>query len=303
MRSQVGRVVAAVAVVGAVVSGCAGGPSQFGSAAIVGSDAIPLDAVQEQITAALSQEEGSPVTGLDLGAPDRPVQSGIGRQIVTDAIRADLLDRRVAEEGLAVSESQIDAAVAAADSAEQPGLDRLYTGQARRDKIRDDLLAAALGARFVDRLGVTLEGALFESEQEARDAARAVAAGDGFTAGGAQVQRLDVRASDGGAEGFFYAFGSPAGSAIVLSPLGEGQPWRVVRIVEARSDLAPNGPSAVDRIAQSDLQTLGYQLLQPLAGEVGVRVNPRYGVWDALGVRVADPDAPGDEIVLPAAAP
>jgi len=44
VRRQVGRVILAVAAAGAVATGC-GGPSQVGSAVIIGDRAVPLGSV------------------------------------------------------------------------------------------------------------------------------------------------------------------------------------------------------------------------------------------------------------------
>ena len=68
--------------------------------------------------------------------------------------------------------------------------------------------------------------------------------------------------------------------------------------MSARS--APNAdPSAVRAIGQSDLATIGERLMEPLADQVGVRVNPRYGTWDEISLRVV-PTGEFDGAILPA---
>lgn len=283
MRSRVGRVVAAVAVVGAMASGCGSGPSQSGAAVVLGSGSIPLGAVQEDITAALAPDRASTAAAAGLTDPQ-----AIARFVVTDAVRHDLLARRAAEEGLVVSEQQVDAELAAGGD---PATASLYTGERARQETRDRLLAAALGARYVDRLGVALEVAVLPGEQEALATARALAAG-GAEAEAALAalppgtsQAIDVTAAQALGQFPLYPFGTAEGSVVVAEPPQEGLDYEVVRIVEQR-DQPGAGPSAVDQVPAAQLTAFGYQLLQPAATELGVRVNPRYGVWDPLQMAV-----------------
>ena len=53
---------------------------------------------------------------------------------------------------------------------------------------------------------------------------------------------------------------------------------------------------AADHDRQDDI---GRRFTQPLAQELGVRVNPRYGVWDPLRLAVLAPGTPAG-LVLPA---
>ena len=69
MYRQVGRALAVVATVGVVVSGCGAGPSQVGSAVIVGSTAVPLEQVQSRLDVALGKTD----------AVAQLASSGIGR--------------------------------------------------------------------------------------------------------------------------------------------------------------------------------------------------------------------------------
>ena len=65
--------------------------------------------------------------------------------------------------------------------------------------------------------------------------------------------------------------------------------WIVLRVTDRRTE--PNAdPSAVANLGEADLATIGERLLQPLAEQVGVRVNPRYGMWDPISLRVVPAD-------------
>ncbi|GAA2539322.1 hypothetical protein GCM10010210_06770 [Pseudonocardia hydrocarbonoxydans] len=296
---------AAVAVVGAMVSGCGTGPSQAGSAAIVGSEAIALGTVQDQIAIALGPDKAEAVQGRNQGAGGGYGPSQVAREIVTSAILGDLLDRRTAEEGIVISDADLDAALATAGSPEDLARSSLYTPEVQREKIRDDLAAAALAARYVDRLAVTLEFVAVPSEEEAIGAARAVVAGGAdaeavFAGAPAEQRAQQVRAGDNAALATSFAFGTEAGSVVVLRPAQDGAPWTVIRILDRTTDLPPEGPAAVDRLSQTDLQLIGYRLLQPDAQELGVQVNPRFGVWDPIQLAVVGQEQTAGTILSPA---
>ncbi len=307
MHRRVGRAVAAAVVVGAVVSGCGSGPSQLGSAVIVGSDVVSLSQVQERIAVALSPAKAQAVEGRSQGrgAPYGPPE--VAREIVTGEILADLLDRRIAEEGIVVDDATLNAAVSSVGSPEELDQASIYAPDVQREKIRDDVAAAALGARYVDRLAVTLEFTAFGSEEEALAAAQAVAAGGPgaeavFAAAPQEGQAQEVRAADNPALASSFAFGSPVGSVIVLRPASQDAAgWTLIHIIERADDAPPQGPSAVDRLGQQDLQLIGYRLLQEQGSELGIEVNPRYGVWDPIQLMVVDADQTAGTIVMPPA--
>ena len=80
------------------------------------------------------------------------------------------------------------------------------------------------------------------------------------------------------------------------------QPWTVVHVRERTLDAAPPGAGVVPA-AQVDEDTMvgfGLRVLQPVAGELGVSVNPRFGTWDPTQLQVvAPPDAAG--VITPVA--
>jgi hypothetical protein len=298
VRSQVGRVVAAVAVVGAMVGGCGSGPSQAGSAVIIGSGAIPLATVQDDIATALSPDKAGIAAEAGLTDPE-----AVARYVVSDAVRSDLLTRRAEQEGIVVTDEQVDAALATAEGGAAAG--SLYAEDRAREETRDQLTAVALGARYLDRLGVALQVAVLPTEDEAMATARALAEG-GAVAEAALAglppdsrQSLEVTAAQALGQFPLYPFGTAEGAVVVTRPAQEGLDYEVVRIVEQR-DLPAAGPSAVDQVRVNQLAAFGYQLLQPDATALGVRVNPRYGVWDPLQMSVV---AEGETIgtVVPAA--
>jgi hypothetical protein len=92
-------------------------------------------------------------------------------------------------------------------------------------------------------------------------------------------------------------FGLPPGRTAYFQPNPQSG-WIVLRVIDRRTQPGAN-PSAVAGLSESDLATIGERLLQPLAEQVGVRVNPRYGVWDPISLRVV-PENQVDGAILPA---
>jgi hypothetical protein len=296
VRMQVGRVVAAVAVIGAVISGC-GGPNQAGTAVFVGDNAVPLERVQTQLDTALAKKDLiAQITAQGGSTAD------LARSIVTRAVMHDLLARRAAEAGIVVTEAQIDAQIAENGGADALLDGSLYDLSTLRERVRDDLIAAQLAQREVGGLVVTADLVAATSRENADSAAAAL------QAGGAQADALfgDPRTSVRG-QTFDAAsspdnastvlFGVPAGTVIAFQPNPQQSTWIVARVTDRRTG-APSDPAAVSNISQAQLVAIGERLLQPTADRVGIRVNPRYGVWDPIDMRVV---AEGQQVgsVLP----
>lgn len=291
MRRRVGRVVAAVAVVGAVVSGCGGGPSQVGSAAIVGSEVVPLDQVQSRLGVALAQTDVvAELAGQGVGTPD------IARDVVTQAVLHELSERAAAAEGITVTPVDVDAELVARGGAEAVLERSLFDLPVVRERLRDELIVQRLAARHVNGLAVTADILGVTSREEAAEAARILAGGgpgaDALFAQNPQISRRNVeyRASTTPDVASTVVFGTPAGRTGYFQPSPGQSGWIVFRVVERRTDAPPVGPDAVDRIGKAELVKIGRRLLQPLAVELGVRVNPRYGAWNQVALRVLGED-------------
>ena len=300
MYRQVGRVLAVVVAVGAVVSGCAGGPSQVGSAVIVGSTSVPLDQVQSRLDAALGKTDVvAQLAGNGIGAPD------IARDLVTRTVLHDLLTRTAAAEGIAVSEADVDATLEQGGGADAALEQTLYDLPSLRERVRDRIIAARHAQRVVPGLTVTADVIGAGSREDAAEKARILAAG------GPQVDALFAQAQGSSVRGMAYkGADSPEAASTVLFGLQPGQTayfqpnpqsgWVVLRVTDRRDDPKAD-PAAVAGLGETDLATIGERLLQPLAEQVGVRVNPRFGVWDPISLRVV-PANQDDGAILPAGA-
>jgi hypothetical protein len=298
VHRQVGRVLAAVVVVGAAVSGCGTGPSQVGSAVIVGSTAVPLEQVQGRLDAALAREEAvAQLAGSGVTPPD------IARDVVTGAVLHDLLARTAADQGIAVSDADVDAAIDRSGGADAALAQSLYDLPTLRERVRDRLIAVRSAQRAVPGLAVTADLVAAQDRAEAASDARLLAAGGPeadalFTANPENSRRgITYQAVTSPEAAATVLFGLPVGGTAFFQPTpGQDGPWLVARVTDRRTDAAAD-PSAAGSLSESELSAIGERLLQPLAEQVGVRVNPRYGVWDPVSLRVVAPDVAGGEIL------
>ncbi len=317
-----GPIVALLAVLGLVLGACASGPSQVNAAAIVGGKSITVDQVQELVDKALKSEPAAKVLAdqrkVDLlsravlrqlvvheliGAytAKRPVQVEPGQvsQLATQ-LRESL--RPLPTDGTAAPEAIVDQAV---NKAFDPEL-----------IARDYLLLAKIGGEQAAKLSVTFDytiiapggadsptGSLREAAAaKAREFAQGLEQADkGIEAeiqAGAQASKNETvtpaLASDIAGS---LLFGSPVNSVVAFQPSKENAGW-VVAVIRKRDTDAPpaaDAPAADPRVAT----TLGPRLLQSTVDEVGVKISPRYGVWDVAAMAVAPSEAETAGLVLP----
>ena len=293
------RAVAVVATVGAVVSGCGGGPNQVGSAVIIGGTAVPIEQVQSRLDVALGKTGTiSQLAASGVGPPE------IARDLVTRTVLHDLIARTAATERIGVSEADVDSTLEQGGGAEAALDQTLYDLPALRERVRDRIIAARYAQKEIPGLTVTADLIAATSRDDAEQKARVLAAG------GPEADALFAQNPENSRRGMAYqAATSPEAASTVLFGLPPGrtayfQPspqsgWIVLRVTDRRTE--PNAdPSAVANLGESDLATIGERLLQPLAEQVGVRVNPRYGVWDPISLRVVPADQV-DGAILPSA--
>ena len=301
-RRQVGRVLAAAVAVVALAGGCGSGPSQVGSAVIVGSDAVPTSVVQSRLDVALSRSEAvSQLQASGIGAPE------ITRDIVTRAVLHELLQRAAADEGIVVTEAEVDQELAA-NGGPQAVEQSLYDLQGLRDRLRDRLIAIRYAEKYVGRLAVTADLLAATSRADAEDKARVLAAGgpaaDALFTDPTRSQRGQTyRADTDPGAASTVLFGVGTGTTVLFQPSPQQSSWIVARVTERRTDAPPAADdAAAGQLGESDLVAIGERLLQPLGQQVGVRVNPRYGVWDPIQMRVVGEDEVAGVILPPSAA-
>jgi hypothetical protein len=292
VRTQVGRVLAAMVVVGAVVSGC-GGPSQADAAVIVGDSVVSLESVQTQLTGALQR--------VPAGSLQQDTPSAIARDIVTNEVLHGLIERQSAAAGIVVSDADIDTFIAQQGGADALLQNSILDTAGLRQQVRDHLLTAELARRAVGGMQVTADLVAATSRQEAQQDAQKLAAGgpaaDALLRDPQTSQRdSQYKAATTPEAADTVLFGMAVGDTVYFQPNPQQSTWIVARVTDRRDDV-PSDPAAVSQISQDQLASIGKRMLQPVADQLGVRVNPRYGVWDPIQLRVVPADQTSGGIV------
>src|SRR6185312_553837 len=269
-----------MATVGAVVSGCGTGPSQVGSAVIVGTTAVPLEQVQSRLDVALGKTDAvAQLQSSGIGAPD------IARDVVTGAVLHDLLARTAAADGITVTEADVDAALAESGGADAALSQSLYDLSAIRERTRDRLIAVRHAQRTVPGLTVTADLIAAESRDDAAAKARVLAAGgpeaDALFTDNPQNSRrsMSYQAVRSPEAASTVLFGLPVGRTAYFQPSPQQGGWIVLRVTDRQED-ANADPSAAASLGDSDLAAIGDRLLQHLHADPTLRANERPGHTD-----------------------
>lgn len=289
-------VLAAVAVVGAVASGC-GGPEQAGSAVIVGDTSVSLESVQSQLSAALKR------VPAEQTQQDTP--AAIARDVVTNEILHGLVERQAGAAKITVTDAAVDQFIA-----QQGGMPALLQNSildeaGLRQQVRDNLLAAGLAKRAVGGLQVTADLVAATSRQQAAADAQILADGGAaadalFTDPQTSQRGIVYTAATTPGVASTVVFGTPVGTTVYFQPNPQQSTWIVFRVTGKRTN-ASSDPAAVSQISQDQLVSIGQRTLQPVAEQLGVRVNPRYGVWDPIVLRVVPADQMAGGVIAPVA--
>jgi hypothetical protein len=294
VRRQVGRVLAAATVIGAVVSGCG---NQAGTAVIVGTDVVSLERVQTQLDSVLARP----------GVAARIKESGLGnddvaRMIVTRAVKHDLLTRKAAASGITISDAAVDATIAT-----QGGPDAMLDNNpvdpaGLRDLVRDGLIATELAKRTVIGQSVTADIVVAASRSDAENKARVLAGGGDAAAALLRDESAHpaqvYSAATNPAAATSVVFGVGVGTVGIFQPDPEQASWIVFKVTDRRAD---GSSDPAGQISQEQLTRMGERTLQADAAQLGITVNPRYGIWDPILLRVVPKDASAGEIIPPPA--
>ena len=109
-----------------------------------------------------------------------------------------------------------------------------------------------------------------------------------------------VPATQAGALASTPFFGSPAGT-VAAFPYPDPQlkgTW-FVAVVRQRTDGKPVATEQTPSLDAATKTAIGMRQLQPLFDELGVRINKRYGVWDAVAMNVVANQDAAQGLVLP----
>lgn len=294
----------ALAAVGAVLTGCGAGPTQAGAAAIVGSSSVPLSEIQQQVDDVLRRPAAMTNLTERGGTPADLARLRVARQV-----QHLLLEQAAQRDGIVVGDQQVSGELAKPEVVQELAENEfVFDPELARQTIRDRLIAEALTARYLDRLAVTIDVTSAGSREEALNKARMLAAGPAqanavLAADGPNARRnLQLRAALVPQSAALFLFGTPAGQVVATQTSASPDVWTVVRVTSRTTDGPPVGDPTATSLAQLGEQTrdqIGRRLTQPLAEQLGVRVNPRYGTWDPLFLNVVPPSIE-PSVVLPA---
>jgi hypothetical protein len=292
--TKVGRALVAVATAGALISGCGSGPVQAGSAIIVGDTAVPLEQVQSQVGTLLSR-----VPAEQRGQDTAPM---VARLIVTNELLHALIARASAEQGVTVTDAEVDAFIEQRGGAQTLLQDSVLDLEELRLQAHDFLVGAALGSKAAPGLTVTIDVIGSPNRTDAEAKARTLAAGGPAAdalLNDTQTARRGVRAAaatDTRNAGS-VVFGTPVGDVVAYQPNPQQTTWNVFRVTDRRTDA--RATSAPATLSLDQLYLIGQRTLQPIADDLAVRVNPRYGVWDQVSLRVVPANQTAGLVLAP----
>lgn len=276
--------VASVGIVGLIAAGCA---TSATAAAQVGDVSISEADIFNRSAAVVNQYESSSQTTADTAAV-----STLNRSQTTTAIRSQLLTVAAAEQGVVVTDAQVNEAIASAGSAgSQPGASQSTIEATFRDLLTVEGLISRQSAGVpITDVKVRIEGisvptrdeavairSQFLSDPSSVDAAIATAKTPVNPAAPISLLAQPTSANTG-------IFNAKPGD-VILFPSSDG--YYVLRIVEHTQ--VPAVLTINDLASQKDVETvldLGSLALQPVGDSTGVSVNPRLGVWDPLSLQV-----------------
>jgi hypothetical protein len=277
-----------LAAVTALVAGCASGPSQVGSAFIVGDASVGVPELQQRVRDVL-QKEPEVRDQID----QQHQLDEVSRNMVTLLVRHELVRKAAQREGLRFDEAQVTELVNKQGGAATAAKGTLWTEHTYRERARDQLLLAELGRKYIDTLSIRFDYVQVDSRDKAiaaademakgPDAAAAYVRSHANTLRGAVDQTLSAREDSQLARQPF--FGVPPGT-VTAFPMDETKhAWLVAAVKERRTDATHTpGPDEPKDLDPRLLEGIGVRMLAPYAEEYGVRVNPRYGTWDEVSL-------------------
>lgn len=292
-----------------VLTACGSGPSRADSAAIVGDRSIGLDSVQSEIRWLLDNVEQAEQ------AQEQNKLDQFGREIVRSRVVHELVTVAAEREGLEVDPGEVDRLIRDNGGVQAIARSTFSEPGRVRGVVRDQLLLQQLTGRFRDRLSVSMVGALVtESSVEATAERTARELGERIARNPEEAEKIIAedghqpvneeltlaRTLDRDPELATTAvFGAGEGTVVVIQPSRQQVGWLVALV----RDRTVGAPGSADSAAHEDsagqtqpvnpqlLYLAGLRQLQPIAEELGVRINPRYGVWDSAALA----PAPNDE--------
>lgn len=297
----IGRPVSLLAAVLTAVlalAGCGSGPSQANAAAIVGDRSVSVDAVQAEISWLLKNIPEARKYADERKLPI--VSQAVLRQFVVHELIAVAKKR----EKISASQSDVDALIQSWGGVDKAPTTIGVSPMRLRSLAEDHAVLRELGTKYAQTLTVDLIGTVVVGEsadatsrEKALELGKKLAADPGRAAeivgeSGGQVldQPLSVKellASNAASLAGTAVFGAAPGTVVVVQPSpDQGAAWLVALVKDRK--ISSGGKKVESSTAQPQtLESVGTQQLAPLAAELGVRISPRYGVWDQAAMGIA----------------
>lgn len=294
-RTPLSRLVALVTALlaaGLAVTGCATIPGRVGAAALVGETAVPIDGVQQQVRTALDKAGRRTQQRLD----ERGLIDEVTREILGSRVRELLLREAVRRKDLAVTDREVTALIRRLGGVDALTANSIYTRQGVRRHARNLLLQIELGRAVLPDLAVTVNYTTERTRQAAMRRVHQLA-----QAGPRRARRIIRNQVEQGAAAALGQrivaaqnprmaaappFGVPAGTVVAFPSDRQLGAW-LVMVVTQRSTTAPGGDVDFADLQPGLLRAIGIRQLAFIGLQQGIRINPRYGVWDVVNVRVA----------------
>ena len=307
IRSLRPAVAAGVAVL--LLSGCGQGEVRPGAAALVGEQRIPADTLQQVVERGLADPQAEQQLGQDL--------PGFQRQALARLINREVLEAAAEREGVSVTQGDVDAQLER--FAEQAGGREALEAQAAASGVspqdlprflRDVVLEQALGDKLTEDEQVSQEQLqelyeqnlaqydrvrsrhiLVEDEAQAREILAQVREDPSRFAELAAEFSTDTSNKDAGGELGFVGRGQfvpefeqvlfsaePGSYEVVQTQFG----WHVINVIERDTTSLAEARPELRRVALQEQRSQATgELLQDVAEDLGITVNPRFGEWNA----------------------
>jgi len=280
-----------------LLAGCGSGPSQVGSAVLVGDRAVSVSAVRD----ALQWQLDNVARVQQLRDADKlPL---VSRRLVRRRVVHELVDVASDEVGVRADERDVaklvDTAGGPSAVSEEAGVPPERVPRLAADQV----LLRELGEYYLPRTSVSFVGGVITSEDSsatAEDKARDMA--ERIAAHPDRAKRLTRNADEPLRKTDFALrtairqapelatsalFGTEPGTAVAIQPSRGSNGW-LVALVTDRTVATSQASDSVSEVADEQLvMRLGLRMLQPVARDLDVRVNPRYGVWDPTEMDIA----------------
>ncbi|MEW2506187.1 hypothetical protein ACQPXB_43435 [Amycolatopsis sp. CA-161197] len=305
---------AGVVASGLLLAGCGAGPSQVGAAAVIDGQVTTIDQVQTLLDKAVQEQPYAQQLAaqhkLDL----------VGREIVRQQLLHAVVQKAAQKEGLVADEATISAALAQGDPLAGPMPENLAQDQPaavtqlvqrtrdHREALTDAYLEQQLAVKYLPKLSVTLDYVVIAgptadgqapSVDPADSRAEALAKAQTYAADPAAVQADLAKGAQGNVGEPLAALSSPADAGSVLfgtepnnvmafqpNPSQLPSEW-IVAVVKQRSTDKPVSTDQAQQPTPDQIGAIGVRMLQPYVGDVDYKINPRYGVWDTVGMDLA----------------